>query len=211
MIERKRRKLPEIFGIDREYSKAIDTPLPPLSTDDTAPHSRALEQPASKDTSQIDDSHEPRLFKTPPMATGQGTGSTSNLDPVQADLPAKPPKEEVVRVRPPVRPLARQNKEILALEEIGYRREVIMKLARKNTQRRLKLTRDYKPAERNAAFVGKEMRLSISMPKADVDALSKQAGDLGTLSAAELIRSQVEPVWIKELDAVITALKGKQL
>ena len=38
---------------------------------------------------------------------------------------------------------------------------------------------------------------------------AEQAGDLGTLPETELMRSQYQPIWIEELDAVIAKLKGK--
>ena len=114
-------------------------------------------------------------------------------------------------VRPVVWLLPRHQDELTSLEGEGYKSEIVLRLARQQTQKRFRLDPRYSPAEALGPNPGKTDRIHVRVAKKDLDALSKQAGDLGTIPPATLIRSQVQEVWIKELDAVIEKLKGRTL
>lgn len=117
----------------------------------------------------------------------------------------------IVSVRPVVWLLPRHQDELTSLEGEGYKLEIVLRLARQQTQKRFRLDPRYSPAEALGPNPGKADRIHIRVAKKDLDALSKQAGDLGTIPPASLIRAQVQEQWVKELDAVIEKLKGRTL
>lgn len=206
-----RRRTLKIFETDEEYSRTIED----ISSLAFEPGSPAPAEPA-----------EPQVISEAPVQAPQarvdarqqtrGKHDRSEKDHTPEPKPRRQEPAVVtdtkaqVQVRPAVRPLARQQRELEALEEAGYQIETILRLARQRTQKRIKIVPTYTVADKSEQFEGKRERLHFRVPKAIVEELSEQAGDLGTLPETELMRSQYQPVWIEELDAVIEKLKGKK-
>jgi hypothetical protein len=216
MMAERRRTL-KIFEADEEYSRTIED-IPSL----------AFEPPGSPAPAEPVEPVEPQVISEAPVQPRRGRADArqqarGKLDrPEKDNIPLpKPTRREPepavvtdtkaqVQVRPAVRPLARQHKELEALEQAGYQTETILRLARQRTQKRIKIVPTYTVADKSDQFEGKRERLHFRVPKAIVEELSEQAGDLGTLPETELMRSQYQPIWIEELDAVIAKLKGKK-
>lgn len=181
------RRVTNIFGEDAEYSKEI--------VDDYVHAARARKVSATVAPTEAGlEQSNPKPDKTPaeqPVVT-KSDGS-------------------MVYVRPQVWPLPRQHDDLLALKAEGYSLEVMLRLARQQTQKRFKLRPHYVAATRPESYTGQAERIHVRVSKADLQSLSDQAGDLGTIPPASLIRSQVQEVWVEELDAVINKLKGKKL
>ena len=209
-----RRRALKIFETDEEYSRTIED-LPSLSFEPGLPPPAEPAEPA-----------EPNVRSEAPMQASQGRAGVRQRGRRKADhpetdhhLPPESKRQEPaveedakaqVQVRPAVRALARQHKELEALEQAGYQIETILRLARQRTQKRIKIVPTYTVADKSERFEGMRERLHFRVPKTIIRALSDQAGDLGTLPETELMRSQYQPVWIEELDAVIAKLKGRK-
>lgn len=208
-----RRRTLKIFETDEEYSRTIED-IPSLAFEPVTPAPAEPAEPA-----------EPQVISKAPVQAPRGRADArqqARRKPDHSEKDRTPPskltREEPavatdtkaqVQVRPAVRPLARQHKELEALEQAGYQIETILRLARQRTQKRIKIVPTYTVADKSDQFEGKRERLHFRVPKAIVEELSEQAGDLGTLPETELMRSQYQPIWIEELDAVIAKLKGK--
>ena len=206
-----RRRTLKIFETDEEYSRTIED-IPSLAFEPVTP------APA--------ESAEPQVISEAPVQAPRGRADARQQARREPDHPEKdhtPPPELTrqepavvtdtkaqVQVRPAVRPLARQHKELEALEQAGYQIETILRLARQRTQKRIKIVPTYTVADKSDQFEGRRERLHFRVLKAIVEELSEQAGDLGTLPETELMLSQYQPIWIEELDAVIATLKGKK-
>lgn len=181
------RRRTTIIGKDEEYSKEI--------VDDFA-RAAKFEQKPSK---SIEEPSAPEL-----------PGKEELKPPVQQAKEVKG-SNDILYVRPAVWMLPRHQAELSGLEEEGYKSEIVLRLARQQTQKRFRLEPRYIPATTPSPDAGQAERIFVRVAKKDLDALSKQAGDLGTIPPASLIRAQVQEQWIKELDAVIEKLKGRTL
>lgn len=216
MMAERRRAL-KIFETDEEYSRTIED-IPSLAFEPGSPAPGEPAEPAEPAEPQV---RSEAAVQAPQGRVGARQQTRGKNDRSEKDhtLAPKPRRQEPVvvtdtkaqvQVRPAVRPLARQQRELEALEEAGYQIETILRLARQRTQKRIKIVPTYTVADKSEQFEGKRERLHFRVPKAIVEELSEQAGDLGTLPETELMRSQYQPVWIEELDAVIEKLKGKK-
>lgn len=189
-----RRRVTAILGADEEYSKEI---VDDLIHDDAA-HQRLQAKGTSSATKPASDSVVAPKDKAPE-------------EPVSKKTKPEPHAATKTYVRPLLRPLARQQKELDALASQGYNIDIILRLARQQTQKKFRLKPIYTPIDATEAATGKSARINVHVSVADLQSLSEQAGDLGTMPHTQLIGSQVQRLWVEELDAVITKLKGRSL
>lgn len=186
-MNRASRRVTNIFGEDAEYSKEI--------VDDYVHAAR------SRKGSAIGPQVKPEIEEANPKQNDASTKSTQDKD----------DKKSLVFVRPNVWPLPRQRDDLLALEAAGFNLDVVLRLARQQTQKRFKLRLEYMSGPKSETGVGKPERINVKVSRADLQSLSDQAGDLGTMPPASLIKAQVQEVWVEELDKVINRLKEKTL
>lgn len=189
-----RNRIRVITGSSEEYTKEIVDDL----IDDSAARERLAKRSRSRN---LDD---PEKAAVPPK-------DPANPKPATKQPAAKVDKGKKLYVRPMVRPLARQQDDLNDLASQGYSLDIVLRRARQQTQRRFKLNPAYVPAAPDDETSGKAERINVVVAKADLEALSKQAGDLGTMPYTQLIAAQVQKIWVEELDAIITNLKRKVL
>ncbi|WP_136652195.1 hypothetical protein [Paracoccus aeridis] len=200
----------KIFDTDDEYSRTIED----VSHFDFAPVADSPAEPA-----------EQTVMSEAPVQADPGREGAAQQPGVTPDKPKQPQTAPVkrkqpepaavsetkalVQVRALVRPLARHQKDLEALEQAGYQIGMILRLARQRTQKRIKIVPSYEVAEKSERGKGLAEYLHFRVSKGILEELSEQAGDLGTLPETELLRSQYQPIWFEELDTVIADLKRK--
>lgn len=190
------RPVPTIFGEDPEYSKVLSSGSEtPVST--SPPKSPKQEKPGSvrppKPKSERGSEGMPADPKTQPPAGEM--------------LLADDPK--VIVVRPAVKPLDRQWAELDELAASNYQIPMILRLALQHTTKNAVIEASNEAVIDDEAGTGRAVRAYVSVPRHVIAELSEIAGDLGTMSAAQLARPQVQRAFVAELDKVIEKLKGK--
>ena len=181
-----RRRVPTLLGIDPEYSKQLDTgPTDQPLTDQPMP------------TRVKADTNPP----VPPRAARPKVERA----PVKQVPPAEKSKVLVTLL---LRPLTRHEKDLLALADRGFQIQSILALAMQQMRRKFRPHERYTTPEKMDFWLDYKVRFGFRADAPLISKLSDEAGDLGTLAPAELIKSQVHQAWIEQLDKTINKLKN---
>ncbi|MGL4440550.1 MAG: hypothetical protein ACRCUE_14905 [Bosea sp. (in: a-proteobacteria)] len=105
-------------------------------------------------------------------------------------------------------PLHRHKDDLLALERDGYRIDLILGAAMKSARQRFKPSPVYIPGQKGDCWTAYSVRLQKPVPERILVQLTESAKDPGAMMATQLLRGQVEPLWLDALDALIERLKA---
>lgn len=105
-------------------------------------------------------------------------------------------------------PLHRHKDDLLALERDGYRIDLILGAAMKSARQRFKPSPVYIPGQKGDCWTAYSVRLQKPVPERILVQLTESAKDPGAMMATQLLRGQVDPLWLDALDALIGRLKA---
>lgn len=105
-------------------------------------------------------------------------------------------------------PLHRHKDDLLALERDGYRIDLILGAAMKSARQRFKPSPVYIPGQKGDCWTAYSVRLQKPVPERILVQLTESAKDPGAMMATQLLRGQVDPLWLDALDALIERLKA---
>jgi len=105
-------------------------------------------------------------------------------------------------------PLTRHKEDLLALAQAGYRIELILSAAMKSARKTFKPGPVYVPVQKGDTWAAYSIRLQKPVPERILAQLAESAKDPGAMMATQLLRGQIEPLWLDALDALIVKLKA---
>ena len=199
-----KRRIARIGAIDPVYADAVFDSAPPLVEPPAArmrPPTPCVTQPAA-----------PQRPETPAQVAPQ-VASTAQVAP----RPSSPPATGAAHMAEPktarafsitLWPLHRHKDDLLALEKDGYRIDLILGAAMKSARQKFKPGPVYIPAQAAEYWTAYSIRLQKPVAEHILVQLAESAKDPGAMMATQLLRGQVEPLWLDALDALIERLKG---
>lgn len=199
-----RRPIAQLFGVDEEYAKGIDTPLPEPLPEPKKTRNTPAQKVVSSRSQAIKHVDQEREKPAPAAKIQEEPAPKPNAS-------EQPLKEEgegaTLQVAFHLRPLERHKADLIDLNQKGYRMDAMLKLAMKNMRAAFKPEAEYVEPTHEKLWMDHKVRMMIRVNPALPAALSEQAGDLGTMFPSHLLAGQVQPKWIAALDAVIAKLK----
>ncbi|MGY6703742.1 hypothetical protein [Roseinatronobacter sp.] len=188
-----KRRIARIGAIDPVYADAVF---------DSAPQpSPSVTQPAAP------------LRPEAPARVAPPVASTAQVAP----RPSSPPATGAAHIAEPktarafsitLWPLHRHKDDLLALEKDGYRIDLILGAAMKSARQKFKPGPVYIPAQAADCWTAYSIRLQKPVAERILLQLAESAKDPGAMMATQLLRGQVEPLWLDALDALIERLKA---
>lgn len=199
-----KRRIARIGAIDPVYADAVFDSAPPV-VERAAQH---MPEPAQSVTLPVaPPKREAPARVTPPIAP------TTQIAP----RPSSPPAKGAAAMAAPkaarafsitLWPLHRHKDDLLALEKDGYRIDLILGAAMKSARQKFKPSPVYIPGQKGDCWTAYGVRLQKPVPERILLQLAESAKDPGAMMATQLLRGQVEPLWLDALDALIERLKA---
>ena len=198
-----KRRIARIGAIDPVYADAVFDSAPPVverAEARAAQLSPSVTQPAAPKRSEAP------ARVTPPIAP------TTQIAP----RPSSPPATGAAQMAVPkaarafsitLWPLHRHKDDLLTLEQDGDRIDLILGAAMKSARQKFKPGPVYIPAQAAEYWTAYSIRLQKPVPERILLQLAESAKDPGAMMATQLLRGQVEPLWLDALDALIERLK----
>lgn len=199
-----KRRIARIGAIDPVYADAVFDSAPPV-VEPPAPRMRpptpSVTQPAAP------------LRPETPAQVAPAVASTAQYAP----RPSSPPATETRPIAAPkaarafsitLWPLHRHKDDLLALEQDGYRIDLILGAAMKSARQKFKPGPVYIPIQPADYWTAYSIRLQKPVAERILIQLAESAKDPGAMMATQLLRGQVEPLWLDALDALIERLKA---
>ena len=199
-----KRRIARIGAIDPVYADAVFDSAPPVVKPPAArmrPPTPSVTQPAAP------------LRPEAPARVAPPIAPTTQIAP----RPPSPPAKGAAPMASPkaarafsitLWPLHRHKDDLLALEKDGYRIDLILGAAMKSARQKFKPGPIYIPAQSADYWTAYSIRLQKPVPERILMQLAESAKDPGAMMATQLLRGQVEPLWLDALDALIERLKA---
>jgi hypothetical protein len=195
-----KRRIARIGAIDPVYADAVFDSAPPV-VERTAPHMP-----------------EPTQSVTLPVAPSKREAPARVAPPIASTAPRMPPERAVATpaIAPAkaarafsitLWPLHRHKNDLLALERYGYRIDLILGAAMKSARQRFKPSPVYISSQKGDYWTAYSVRLQKPVAERILVQLTESAKDPGAMMATQLLRGQIEPLWLEALDALIERLK----
>jgi len=195
-----KRRIARIGAIDPMYADAVFDSAPPVM--------ERAEQRGPQPT--------PSVTQLKPDAPAQ---VASPVAPIAQEAPRVPPPRATgngaMTAHKPARafsitlwPLTRHKEDLLALAQAGYRIELILSAAMKSARKTFKPGPVYVPVQKGDTWAAYSIRLQKPVPERILAQLAESAKDPGAMMATQLLRGQIEPLWLDALDALIVKLKA---
>lgn len=195
-----KRRIARIGAIDPVYADAVFDSAPPV-VEPPAPRMRPTTpsetQPAAPLRPEV-----PARVAPPVVSTAQNVPRPSS-PPATGAAPKAARAFSIT-----LWPLHRHKDDLLALEKDGYRIDLILAAAMKSARQKFKPGPVYIPAQAAAYWTAYSIRLQKPVPERILLQLAESAKDPGAMMATQLLRGQVEPLWLDALDALIEKLKA---
>lgn len=199
-----KRRIARIGAIDPVYADAVFDSAPPVvkRAEARAPQpSPSVTQPAAPLRPETP------ARVAPPVASNAHHAPRPSSPPAAGAAPMAPPKAARA-FSITLWPLHQHKDDLLALEKDGYRIDLILGAAMKSARQRFKPGPDYIPAQAAEYWTAYSIRLQKPVPERILMQLAESAKDPGAMMATQLLRGQVEPLWLGALDALIERLKA---
>jgi hypothetical protein len=199
-----RKKITALLGGDPEYSKTFaDTP--PISA--PAPAEKTAEKPVAKPTEV-----KPAAVKPAPAPKPKAQTLAPSKPPVSVPKPKSKPLEKTgsastraVHVR--AVPKTEHKEGLEKLHKAGLPATDVVRLAGKRAIEKFELQQEYvAPEQADRLPTDMSFRTMKTLDAETLDALRDQADPLRLRSDAAVIQGQLEPIFWKELDALIKEL-----
>lgn len=196
-----KRRIARIGAIDPVYADAVFDSAPPV-----------VERADPRMPQPLQSVGQP-IAQRPPEAPARVAPPTAPMAPRVASERAT--VNPAIAARKPARafsitlwPLQRHKGDLLALEKDGYRIELILSAAMKSARQRFKPSPVYVTAQKGDCWTAYSVRLQKPIPERILVQLTESAKDPGAMMATQLLRGQIEPLWLEALDALIERLKA---
>ena len=195
-----KRRIARIGAIDPVYADAVFDSAPPVV--------KRAEARAPQPSPSVTQSAAPKRSEAPARvaSTAQIAPSTSSPPATGTRPMAAPKAARAFSIT--LWPLHRHKDDLLALERDGYRIDLILGAAMKSARQKFKPGPVYIPAQAADYWTAYSIRLQKPVPERILLQLAESAKDPGAMMATQLLRGQVEPLWLDALDALIERLKG---
>jgi len=199
-----KRRIARIGAIDPVYADAVFDSAPPVvkRAEARVPQpSPSVTQPAAPKRSEA-----PARVAPPVASTAQVAPRPSSPPATGAAHMAEPKTARAFSIT--LWPLHRHKDDLLALEKDGYRIDLILGAAMKSARQKFKPGPVYIPAQSAEYWTAYSIRLQKPVAERILLQLAESAKDPGAMMATQLLRGQVEPLWLDALDALIERLKA---
>ena len=199
-----KRRIARIGAIDPVYADAVFDSAPPV-VEPPAPRMRPTTPSETQPVAPLRPETPARV--APPVASTAQVAPRPSSPPATGTRPMAAPKAARA-FSITLWPLHRHKDDLLALERDGYRIDLILGAAMKSTRQKFKPGPDYIPIQPADYWTAYSIRLQKPVAERILMQLAESAKDPGAMMATQLLRGQVEPLWLDALDALIERLKA---
>ncbi|MDD7973811.1 hypothetical protein [Roseinatronobacter alkalisoli] len=196
-----KRRIARIGAIDPVYADAVFDSAPPVvarAEQRITQHPQSVAQPIAQGQPEAPARVAPPTAPVAPRVAQEG----ATMNP--AISARKPARAFSITLWP----LQRHKDDLQALEKDGYRIELILSAAMKSARQSFKPKPAYVPAQKGDWWTAYSVRLQKPVPDRILMQLTESAKDPGAMMATQLLRGQIEPLWLDALDALIERLKA---